>query len=573
MIGLVRVCGQTAYVTNVSSNTISVINVPTNTITATISVGSNPKAVSVSADGKKVYVANYSSHNVSVINTATNTVLNTIPVSITPQGICASPDGSKVYVSHNNSTTVNVINTTTETVSDTIIGSGAEGVCFSQDGSKAYIANWSTNTVSVISTATNTVLATIAAFLYPFGVCMSPDGTKLYVTNFTGNSLSVINTVTNTHTAGIAVGIAPCGVCVSPDGSKVYVANQDSHTVSVINTATNTVTATITVGGSNSNGISISPDGTKVYVANFSSNNVSVINALTNVVSGTIVVGNNPESFGNFISIFGTINLGSIDTSVCPNSTISVPFTAWDTLNPGNIFTAQLSNASGSFASPVNIGTLADTVSGTITATIPAGTPAGTGYRIRVTSSNPAATGADNGTNITVHPLPVVTYTQSPNIYCLYDAPFSLSTASPAGGTYMCSGCTGGDTFYPAVFGLGTEIITYYYTDTNGCMASDASVITIDLCTNIQSINNEQPTIEIYPNPTTGQLTVNSEQLTIKEIKIYNILGEELIATTPNNNQSTIDITQYSKGLYFAEIKTDGSAGSPTIVRKKIIKE
>ena len=40
-----------------------------------------------------------------------------------------------------------------------------------------------------------------------------------------------------------------------------------------------------------------------------------------------------------------------------------------------------------------------------------------------------------------------------------------------------------------------------------------------------------------------------------------------------NDHSATIDISAVSKGIYFAEIFTEGSAGSPTIVRKKIIKE
>jgi hypothetical protein len=66
-----------------------------------------------------------------------------------------------------------------------------------------------------------------------------------------------------------------------------------------------------------------------------------------------------------------------------------VPFTTSGTFDPGNVFTAQLSNAGGSFAAPVNIGTLNGSTSGVITATIPPGTPVGTNYLIRVTSSNP----------------------------------------------------------------------------------------------------------------------------------------------------------------------------------------
>lgn len=106
-----------------------------------------------------------------------------------------------------------------------------------------------------------------------------------------------------------------------------------------------------------------------------------------------------------------SIQTGNIPASVCQNAALSVPFSATGSYNTGNVFTAQLSNASGSFASPQVIGTLNGTTSGVISATVPASTPAGTGYRIRVVSSSPAVTGSDNGTNIQISSgtVPVIT--------------------------------------------------------------------------------------------------------------------------------------------------------------------
>lgn len=98
------------------------------------------------------------------------------------------------------------------------------------------------------------------------------------------------------------------------------------------------------------------------------------------------------------------INLttGTVVDSICAGSGIAVVFDAKGYVDGANMFTAQLSDASGSFASPVNIGTLTGTASGTISAIIPSGTPYGTGYRIRVISSNPLFTGPDNGVNIKI---------------------------------------------------------------------------------------------------------------------------------------------------------------------------
>jgi photosystem II stability/assembly factor-like uncharacterized protein len=68
-------------------------------------------------------------------------------------------------------------------------------------------------------------------------------------------------------------------------------------------------------------------------------------------------------------------------TNLCPGEAISVSYTITGTFNGGNIFTAQLSDVSGSFTSPVNIGTISSTTAGSISASIPGATSSGTGYR------------------------------------------------------------------------------------------------------------------------------------------------------------------------------------------------
>ena len=97
-----------------------------------------------------------------------------------------------------------------------------------------------------------------------------------------------------------------------------------------------------------------------------------------------------------------------------PGDAVTVPFTAAGVFNSGNVYTAQLSDASGSFASPTNIGTLTSNASGsgTISATIPGGATPGTGYRIRVVSSNPAINGCDNGANLTILAVQTLPYGQ-----------------------------------------------------------------------------------------------------------------------------------------------------------------
>jgi photosystem II stability/assembly factor-like uncharacterized protein len=115
------------------------------------------------------------------------------------------------------------------------------------------------------------------------------------------------------------------------------------------------------------------------------------------------VCGTTPISTNNVATV--TVNASTISTNItgstfCAGTTVTGTYSTTGTFGGGNTFTAQLSDASGSFSSPVSLSTVSG---GTISATIPPNTPAGTGYRIRVVSSNPAITGTANTSNLTIN--------------------------------------------------------------------------------------------------------------------------------------------------------------------------
>ena len=110
----------------------------------------------------------------------------------------------------------------------------------------------------------------------------------------------------------------------------------------------------------------------------------------------------------SFLSVFSLTHAQTLTTSAlssssfCQNGELDVPYTISGSYNSGNVFTAQLSDETGSFASATAIGTLTATSAGTISATLPNLLTSGTNYRIRVVSSDPAVTGSDNGTDLDI---------------------------------------------------------------------------------------------------------------------------------------------------------------------------
>jgi hypothetical protein len=165
----------------------------------------------------------------------------------------------------------------------------------------------------------------------------------------------------------------------------------------------------------------------------------------------------------------------------------SVDLVIAGTYNPGNVYTIQLSDGSGSFASPTVIYTQYGTNTGGYiigvnwTNTI----PPGTGYRIRGVASDPVTIGPDNGYDITIHALPTVSLAPFSDL-CGLDAPITLTEGSPAGGTYSGTWVTGGS-FNPMLAGAGSYNINYTYTDMNGCTNSTDAPIAVNIPTVTQA--------------------------------------------------------------------------------------
>jgi hypothetical protein len=181
------------------------------------------------------------------------------------------------------------------------------------------------------------------------------------------------------------------------------------------------------------------------------------------------------------------IDVAWLSGPVCQGGTLAVPFTVNDPVTTGNIFTAQISDASGSFAAPTNIGTLASTAtSGTINATIPTGLPAGSGYKVRVNSSAPVQIGSPSPNSIIVNPLPTTpTITAiGGSAICAGDS-VQLSIPAQTGVTYQWK--RGG-------VNVGTNSNTYY--------ASQAGAYTVSVtngCGTIASSNTINVTINNPP--------------------------------------------------------------------------
>ncbi len=169
--------------------------------------------------------------------------------------------------------------------------------------------------------------------------------------------------------------------------------------------------------------------------------------------------------------------------SYCGGDQIDVDYNVSPgTINAGNTFTLELSDAAGSFASPTNIGALASTnTTGTISGTIPNGLT-GSGFRVRVTSDDDPITGSQNGSDITINITPSVNAGMDQEV-CEGDQ-VTLTASNPDGASISWNnGITDNTPFTP------TMTQTYTVTaDLNGCVATDDVLVTVNPVPNAPTI-------------------------------------------------------------------------------------
>lgn len=312
--------GTRAYVSNSDDNTVSIIDLTSNTVVgAPVTVGPSPYGIALTPDGNFAYVANSGpvgagGDSVSVIDLATTTVKTGAgyPISVDedPYSIAINPAGTYAYVTNREDVTVSVIDLSTDTVTTPVtVGVEPYGVAINRAGTFAYVvnaggeSNVGADTVSVIDLATNT-LKTGAGYPIsvgdrPWALAINPAGTLAYVVNNTDNTVSVIDLATDTVSGSpIAVGDNPWAIAIGPNGRFGYVPNYDDGTVSILDLTTNTVTENITVGGGPS-WVDVNPAGTRLYVTRYDADSVAVIDL-------TIPSEDNPGPPGIYLYIAGT---------------------------------------------------------------------------------------------------------------------------------------------------------------------------------------------------------------------------------------------------------------------------
>jgi hypothetical protein len=181
-------------------------------------------------------------------------------------------------------------------------------------------------------------------------------------------------------------------------------------------------------------------------------------------------------------------------------------------------------------------------------------------------------TNADNCSStdtvvVTINQVPTVTFSLTDDTLCVGEAAQTLS-GLPAGGTFAGTGVTG-STFTPSAAGAGSYVITYSYTDNNGCSNSATDNMVVDLCVGVEEVAGNI-SVNIYPNPSTGifYLDLASVNNRIVNVRVYSANGA--LVTENNFVADTavreLNLSNYAQGVYVVKVTSDNLTSTKRII-------
>jgi YVTN family beta-propeller protein len=201
------------------------IRVATMRIDQVIHVGSVPKFVAVTPDGKYLLVSDWCSYALSVVNVRTGKEIRRIFLGPYPRGIAVDPSSGTAYVAIMGGAEIAKINLDTFTVGwIPDVGTGPRHLVMSPTGRWLYATLNADGTIARIYPRTGRVVARVSTGSQPRSMAIAPDGQSLYVVNYGSGTVTKVRTSDMTVIQTVQTNSAPIGITYVPDRRQIWVA-------------------------------------------------------------------------------------------------------------------------------------------------------------------------------------------------------------------------------------------------------------------------------------------------------------------------------------------------------------
>ncbi|ALJ11385.1 beta-propeller fold lactonase family protein [Sphingopyxis macrogoltabida] len=170
---------RTAYVANIGSGTVSVLDLQDGKKLRDLTIGGKPEGLALAKGGRELWVGDLDAPRVSVWDTAKSEKIAEQPVDPVAIRVLASPDGKLIATSNIASGTISLFDAETRVLLRTIKVSGdaAAGqvtLLFSSDSTRLYAAETGHDKIAEIDVASGAVLRRIGAGKNGDGLAIAP---------------------------------------------------------------------------------------------------------------------------------------------------------------------------------------------------------------------------------------------------------------------------------------------------------------------------------------------------------------------------------------------------------------
>jgi YVTN family beta-propeller protein len=177
--------GTSLFVTG-NADSLFIVDVPSRMITARLAVGLDANGVAANYIGTRLYVSNQSDGTVSEVDLTTNTVLRTISVGGHPQELVLSPGGTLLFVA-DESGSVQIWSLRAGTRRGEIaVPGGAFAMAVSPDWRQLYISSSLGGAIYLIDWKTGATLKTVTTGGMPRRIAFAADGATAVIANEAG---------------------------------------------------------------------------------------------------------------------------------------------------------------------------------------------------------------------------------------------------------------------------------------------------------------------------------------------------------------------------------------------------
>ncbi len=263
----------------------------------------------------------------------------------------------------------------------------------------------------------------------------------------------------------------------------------------------------------------------------------------------------------SFTASAGTITTANVTGGpFCSGSAVDVSFTLAGSAQPGNVFTVQLSNATGSFNAPVSIGTIAGTNDGMINALLPLSTATGSGYRVRVVSSSPLIIGEPTAQTFEITQTPDAPAASVNGVACEGEQ-VTLNATGVSGADYSWTGPSNfsSNQQNPELDNLSSANEGQYFVaaTVNGCTGTEGTL-----------------TLTVNPNPPTPSPASNSPLCSGDDLllQVAPVANADYAWSGPGGfssaqqNPVVSDIQPTDTGNYFIIVTVNGCSSQSSVL-------